>query len=547
VPEASLRGGNANDTKMRRAIGPAFGIDFAPSFPSAFTCMTTEPDKAKAFATDHLRDDLKGRSIRAGMVTASAQVLKAILGLLNIAVLSRLLRPENYGLVAMATAFMGFLWILTEGGLTMASVQAEELNQHKSSTIFWVNMLFGLTCGLIFAALAQPIAWYYRDPRLLPIVLSFAAAFPLKAGGMQHQALLTRQMKFLVLAGVDIASTAIGLAVGVICALRGLEYWSIIAQTYATFAVSVLLYWYFSGWRPDWTFSLREVGRILHVGGFYSGFQCVCAINKSLESMLIGRIGGAVQLGIYNRALSSSISPFQQFMSPVVAVAFPALSRVVGQPAYYRRGVQQMYGGILAFSLPVVSFLIPAALPVIRILLGPNWDVAVPTFAWLLPGAFLGAINAVGLVIFNTTGHTKRLFIFSVFESFVINTAIFLAAPHGVTMVAAALSLTGLLIRTPVFLWIAARCCSMPVGDFYRPFVQEIPLSAGVFAAVFFCAHGLADWRPVPQMLVMGTSAALVYFALLVLFPFGRRRIALIREHAKKLLRPKLAARNEAP
>ncbi|MEJ0000564.1 MAG: lipopolysaccharide biosynthesis protein [Verrucomicrobiota bacterium] len=499
--------------------------------------MTERPDKAKLFQTAHLKEDLRGRSIRAGIVTASAQLLKAILGFLNIALLSRLLSAENYGLVAMASAFMGFLWILTEGGLTMASVQSDELDHHKASTIFWVNMLFGTGCGLIFAVLAPFIAWYYRDPRLVAIVLCLAVAFPLKASGMQHQALLTRQMKFSILAMIDIASAALGLIVGVICAFRGLQYWSLIAQTYTTFAVAMVLYWWFSGWRPGFQFSLREVRSILHVGGYYSGFLCVCAFNKSMESLLIGRIGGATQLGLFNRAMSSSMSPFQQFISPVAAVAFPALSRAVTQPAQYRRGVQQICGTLLALSLPAVAFLIPAAQPVIRILLGPNWDAAVPTFAWLLPAAFLDVFNVIGALIFNTTGSTKQFFIFSLFEALVINGSILLAAPYGVTMVAMGLSLSGLLIRTPALLWLAARCGSLPVSDFYRPLIHEAPLAAGVAAAVLFCARALPGWQPVPQIMVMAGAAALVYFSLLALFPFGRRRIALIAEHAEKFLR----------
>jgi PST family polysaccharide transporter len=364
---------------------------------------------------------------------------------------------------------------------------------------------------------------------------------------MQHQALLARQMRFLHLAMIDIAATTVGLGVGVICALRGLEYWSLIAQTYATFATAAGLYWWFSGWRPDFQFSLREVRRILHVGGFYSGFLCVCAFNKSMESMLIGRIGGAAQLGIFNRAMSSSMSPFQQFISPVVAVAFPALSRVVSNPAQFRRGVQQVCGTLVALTLPIVAFLIPAAFPVIHILLGPKWDVAVPTFTWLLPAAFCDVYSIVGGLIFNATGNTKRFFFFSVAEAVVINGSILLAAPYGVTMVAMCLSLTALLLRVPALLWLAARSGSIPVSDFYRPLLLELPLAAGVAGAVLVCARLVPGWSAVPQVLVMALAAAAVYFGLLVLFPAGRQRIALIRDHAGKFLRPQAPAPVQAP
>jgi len=285
--------------------------------------------------------------------------------------------------------------------------------------------------------------------------------------------------------------------------------------------------------------SLREIRGMLHVGGYYSAFQCVCAVNKSLESMFIGRIGGAAQLGVYNRALSSSISPFQQFMTPIFAVAFPALSRLVAEPEQYRRAFQRVYGSILALTLPITAFLIPASLPIIRILLGPNWDVAVPTFAWLLPAAFLGALNGAGLCLFTTTGNTRRLFGFVVFESFVLNGSILAALPWGVTAVAMAVSMSALLIRSPVFFWQGSLCSPVRVSDFYRPFIYEIPLAAGICGTVLLCAQLFPAWRPFPQVLVMAAASALVYFVLLALFPFGRRRITVGWEAVQKFLKPK--------
>ena len=91
---------------------------------------------------------------------------------------------------------MGFLRTFGDAGLSTATVQREGITHAQVSNLFWVNVAVGGLMSLIVAGFAPLIAWFYRDPRLVPITLALSITFLMTGSAVQHWALLTRQMRF---------------------------------------------------------------------------------------------------------------------------------------------------------------------------------------------------------------------------------------------------------------------------------------------------------------------------------------------------------------
>src|SRR5438132_14182963 len=120
-------------------------------------------------STDHLLTNLRQRTISSGLVTAAAQGAQVFLNLGYIMVLARLLVPQDFGLVAMVTTVTGFLRIFQDAGLSMATVQRQEITHAQVSNLFWVNVAVVGATTLLVAASAPVVAWFYREPRLVGI------------------------------------------------------------------------------------------------------------------------------------------------------------------------------------------------------------------------------------------------------------------------------------------------------------------------------------------------------------------------------------------
>src|SRR5260221_3028462 len=169
---------------------------------------SAEGSSDRHFATGHLLGNLKGRTISSGFVTVLAQGVQFVLNLVSIMVLARLLTPQDFGLIAMVTAITGFLRIFNDAGLSTATVQREGINHAQVSNLFWTNVALGGTITLLLAVLSPAIAWFYRDPRLFGVTPALCITFLLTSSAVQHLALLKRQMRFKMVAAIQLSSAA---------------------------------------------------------------------------------------------------------------------------------------------------------------------------------------------------------------------------------------------------------------------------------------------------------------------------------------------------
>src|SRR5690606_13609272 len=111
--------------------------------------------------------------------------------------------------------------LFTSAGLSLATVQRSEVTRQQISQLFWVNILVGSLLALLCVVCAPFIAQFYRDPRLFWIMVALAPGFLLAASGVQHSALLQRDLRYPALSVIDAVSQFGGACVGVGMAWTG--------------------------------------------------------------------------------------------------------------------------------------------------------------------------------------------------------------------------------------------------------------------------------------------------------------------------------------
>src|SRR5437868_977686 len=182
------------------------------SVESSTVSPSADDDRDHHFRTDHLEADLGKRSARGGVVTLAAQVCKFGLSMSSAVVLARLLTPQDYGLIGMVAIMVGFLGMFQYLGLSTATVKWAELNHEQVSTLFWMNIGLSGAIMLLTIGAAPLAAWFFREPRLLGITIGYAVAILITGAAIQHEAILIRQMRFSVIAAIEISAMALGLA-----------------------------------------------------------------------------------------------------------------------------------------------------------------------------------------------------------------------------------------------------------------------------------------------------------------------------------------------
>lgn len=502
----------------------AIPISAVPVAPAAPAPAAASPH-TRHLATDHLMADLKGRSVRGGAVTLTAQGIKFCLQMGSTMVLARLLTPADFGLIAMVTAVTGFVAMFKDAGLSMATVQRAEITHEQVSTLFWINVALSVLVMLVIAALAPAIAMFYSEPRLTGITLALAATFIFGGLTVQHQALLRRQMRFRALATVEVLSMAAGVATAVAMAFGGFGHWSLVGLVAGQTVANSVLVWVACGWRPGPPRRGSGVRPMLGFGGNLTGFNIVNYFRRNADNLLLGAFAGASALGLYSKAYSLLMLPLRQLNAPLTAVAVPLLSRLVSTPEQYRRAYRRALGSLALVAVPIPLLLLITSDLTIDVLLGSSWAAATPIFRALAVAAVIDALNVATGWAYVSWGHTRRQLYWGLLQSIVVVSAFIIGLSWGALGVAWAYTASLVLLRFPALL-VCYHGTPLTIRDFLKAvapaFGGSVVAALGTTAALPVLATG----SPSVIRLLLGSSLfCALYLTVLMLMRSGRQTL----------------------
>jgi len=497
------------------------------------SALPAQPQSVDTFSTEHLHADLKGRSVRGGLLTLTSQGTQFFLTTISTVVLARLLTPADFGLVAMVTAITGLGQAFADLGLSEATIQREDISHKQVSTLFWINVAIGTTLMLATIGLAPVLAWFYGEPRLKEITLLVSLTFLIGGLRVQHDALLRRQMRFSSLAIRDVASTALAVPFGIVLAWRGAGYWALVALPLTLNATATTLSWLMARWIPGLPRRDAKVGSMLVFGGNVAASYVVCNLNRSADSVLIGWHWGAGPLGLYSRAYNLLMLPVRQLAAPARSVAVPAFSRTQAEPERFARYYLRAINLIMWIITPVFGFLFVAAEPVIVLALGKQWQAAAPVFQILAVSA-LGQLLFESIIwLFVSRGQSKRLLKLLLIISPIIIASFAIGLPFGIRGVA----LSGSLVLISIFPWIlkfAFHGTQLTLQRLGQAILCPISLCLGGVLTGELALRLIAPRHIISQLLVVALGFAAAY-SLSALIPRVRKEIRSFQDLASEL------------
>lgn len=491
--------------------------------PKLSTAASWYCERNRPLLTNAMKD-LRERTIRGGSARICAQAASFSLRIGSLIVLARLLSPRDFGLVGMVTAFTGILNLFRDFGLSAASVQRASVAEEQTSTLFWINIAVGGILTIIAVAMAPFVGIFYHEPRLFRVTSVVAIGFLVNGAGVQHSALLQRQMRFTALAVIDILSLMISTAIAIGMARAGYGYWALVAMTVSLPLTTTLGLWLATAWVPGMPRRGAGVRSMMRFGGTMTLNGLVTYVASNFEKVLLGRFWGAEAIGIYGRAYQLIRIPTDNLNSAVGEVAFAALSRVQHDPDRLRRYFLKGYSLVVAMTLPITLACALFADDMIFVMLGPKWKDAAAIFRLLAPTTLVFAIaNPLGWLL-NALGLVERgLKIALVFAPFMI-AGYLIGLPYGPRGVALAYSAVMILWVVPFVAW-AVHGTGISVRDIL--IALTLPVGCSIVAACL--AFGVRFMygpmlSPVPK-LVLEVTVLLVTYTGVLLFAAGPKSV----------------------
>jgi O-antigen/teichoic acid export membrane protein len=329
------------------------------------------------------------------------------------------LGPEEVGLFSIALAAAMIVSVFQDFGITRYVSGEKELGADKLRACFSVSLVVAIAVGLVILCLAWPIAAFYGDQRLMPVMVVIAASYLLVPFGIVPTAVLQRNMDFRRLFIVNVGSilamggTAVTLAASGYSALS--LSWAIVAQAGAKAVLGIAL----SGIRPPWPLTFTGARPIFRFGSKIMALYAVAAVGIRSPDLVVGRVVSIEGAGLFSRGTSLAAQLVTLLTGAVGAVFYPAFARLRDQghdlaPPYLR-----VAAGFTAVTWPGMAFVAAAALPVVLFLYGAHWGEVAPLLALIaLSQFFFTALPLQGELPI-LLGRTKTLLALNIVETIV--------------------------------------------------------------------------------------------------------------------------------
>ena len=236
--------------------------------------------------------------------------VQQLLGLAFGIILGRLLDPSDYGMTAMLAVFSVIANELQSSGFKTGLINLKEPKHDDYNAVFWFNILAGAVIYVVLWFCAPLIADYYHQPKLIPLSRYVFLGFVFSSFGMAQSAYLTKQMQIKQIAKCGMTATLTSSIVSVILAALGFGYWALATQYLLYIAINTLLLWYFSPWRPTFTFNFEPIRRLFPFSFKIMLSAIFTQVNNNIMNLLLGRYYGETNTGHYNKAYEWSSKCF---------------------------------------------------------------------------------------------------------------------------------------------------------------------------------------------------------------------------------------------
>jgi O-antigen/teichoic acid export membrane protein len=338
----------------------------------------------------------------------------------------RVLSPNDYGLMAISQAFMTFMLGFANLGLGDALMQRKDTPPLLVSYAFGLLLLVSVSLCAGLAIAAYPIAGWYGDPRLVPLLQLSSLGFVFNALTMLPRTMLAKEMQMRPIFAADLSSGLLGAVVTTILAFTGHGVWSLILGWVASNAVKQVAFLFVGRQFYVWPrLNIRAVRGLLGFGAFTTLEYTAFMITTTADVLIVSRLLGPAEVGIYTVVLNFAALPLSKVAPIVNSIAFPAFAMVQTdrkEASYYvLKGIRMM----AVLVVPVFFGIASVAPEVVDIVFGPTWAAARPllpilsialTFRAmliLLPNYLMGIGDAIGS--FWCTGTGTVIFPLAVF------------------------------------------------------------------------------------------------------------------------------------
>lgn len=358
--------------------------------------------------------------MKSGVIyTAFAKYSGIFVSLIITSVLARLLPPQAFGVIAIATVFIVFFSIFSDMGLSSAIIQKRNLTKNDYDNLFSFTGYTGAILGLLFFCGSDLIAKFYNDHQLLNICRLLSLNILFATLNIVPNGLLLRDKEFKFI-GLRTLGVQIGLGlISIIAAYMGAGVYALLINPVLGSLVVLVLNYLKQPVRFRFSPSLESVKKVASYSIYTFGFSLINYFTRNLDKLLIGKVFGMSPLGYYEKSYRLMLLPVQNLTSVITPVLHPVLADYQDNLSAQIDKYLKLIKMLALIGMPVTAFLFFSAEQLVLIVFGNQWEPSVPVFRILSLSAGIQIVGSTSGAIYQAINKTKVMFYLGVCNTLV--------------------------------------------------------------------------------------------------------------------------------
>ena len=405
-----------------------------------------------------------------------------LVGFLNTVIMARLILPSDYGIVAMATLFVGLIYAFTDVGAETAIVRIEDPSVDEIDSAWTLRLLQSLGVSVLMVLTAPLAASYFNEPRVLSVLLMLALFMAINGANNIGLTLAHKAFQFSMFFRVNVISKVISVAVTLISGLYFRDYRALVFGIGAGYFSGVVLSYTMHPYRPK--FNTKKIKEIWHITKWLMVSSIGNFLLRRSDEVLASRIAGTSDFGIYHVGADLGRLPVSELGPAMMRAFLPVLSSLQGDKERVNAAVLKTLSALNVLTLPVGFGVAAIALPLTHIILGEKWIDAAPFVAIYAVVSAVQFISSPLTTLLILEGHAKiqSTAIWIEFGAFII-AAYFLLPAYGLIGLALARMIAST-VNTCLTAYFSHKYCSVSiylmVACVTRPLIGSILMGISV-------------------------------------------------------------------
>tara|TARA_B100000131_G_scaffold302746_1_gene326168 strand:+ start:437 stop:1891 length:1455 start_codon:yes stop_codon:yes gene_type:complete len=307
--------------------------------------------------------------------------------------LSKLLIPEDFGLMAIGLAVLNISEMLTETGFNSALIQKQGNIKKYLNTAWTMELIKSFFLFILIFLLADPISKFYDEKSVGDVIKGISLLFLLR--GLRNVGIIyfRKNLQIHKQVALDIFPSIIQLIVVIPTAQYLQNVWAIIFSVAARRTSELILSFIMHHYRPRFEFKLLLFKELFQFGKWIFSLSIISAIRKNFVPLFIGKYFGVVILGYFNRAELLSILFFSVLNEVTWKVGYPTMSHLQSNKNKLKKFYLDLFFIIIYLAIPISGSIYLFNQELVTIIFSHKW---LPSASMLKLLIFAGLISFSG-------------------------------------------------------------------------------------------------------------------------------------------------------